>query len=164
MPEDLKHYGVKGMKWGVRKDRAKSAYSDYKKKRSAPTEVETSQKPGQFVKSKGGRNQSASEDAVQAQRYRQIAKASTTDSLSNKELQALVNRMNLEQQYNNLASQSDRRSRGTKLVNSILGNKQAREQALGQLSDLNPGTATKINQVADVLANATAGPKGKKKK
>lgn len=102
----LEHYGVKGMKWGIRKDRS-------------PTAVETAQRPGQRVRATGGKNQSASEDAINAAVARRKARASTTDALSNKELQALVNRMNLEQQYARL-SQGDQ-SAGVKLARAFLG-------------------------------------------
>lgn len=49
-----------------------------------------------------------------------MAKASTTDSLSNKELQALVNRMNLEQNYARLKKQEDRRTRGKRAVGNVI--------------------------------------------
>ena len=77
---ELRHYGVKGMKWGVRRERLSALNA----KRKAPTDVELTEKPGDFVRSRGGRNQSSSEDARTAQVYRQKARASTTDSLSNK--------------------------------------------------------------------------------
>lgn len=106
MPDnELRHYGVKGMKWGVRK---------------APRAVATKQKPGDYIQSKGGQRQPGSEDAFRTQTYRQMAKASTTDSLSNKELQALVNRMNLEQNYARLKKQEDRRTRGKRAVGNVI--------------------------------------------
>lgn len=91
--EFLKHYGVKGMKWGVRRDRT-------------PTGVSVKETPGRRLKTSGGKNQSASDDAKTAAGLRQKARASTTDSLSNTELQTLVKRMSLEQQYSNLSSQN----------------------------------------------------------
>lgn len=102
----LEHYGVKGMRWGVRRDRT-------------PTAVETVQTPGKRVKATGGKNQSASEDAINAAVARQKARASTPDALSNKELQALVNRMNLEQQYARLNEANA--STGVKLAKAFLG-------------------------------------------
>jgi hypothetical protein len=91
----LAHYGVKGMKWGVRRDKSTS---------SGPAPVVVTQKPGQRVKTSGGERQNAHEDAITAATRKQIAKKSSTDALSDKELQALINRMNLEQNYARLTA------------------------------------------------------------
>lgn len=90
----LSHYGIKGQKWGVRRDR------------SGTVEVSTTATPGKKVAAKGGQNSSPSSDAIRVAAAKQKAKTSTTDSLSTKELQELVNRLNLEQQYSRL-TQSD---------------------------------------------------------
>ena len=74
----LAHYGVKGMKWGVRRRR-----DDGGGKSSAP-------------------KHKVSDDAQAAKDFKTRAKSGGTDTLSNKELQHLVNRMNLEQQYSRL--------------------------------------------------------------
>lgn len=88
---ELEHYGTKGMKWGVRREN-----------NAGPTQVEFKQKtPGSRVRvktTKGG-GQAPSHDAVQAKVFRQTAKKSGPQTLSNKELQALVTRLNLEKQY-----------------------------------------------------------------
>lgn len=88
----LEHFGVKGMKWGRHKAQ------------SGPTAVSVSREPGKKVKARGGTGLSPHEDAVNAAVTKQKAKSSTTDSLSNKELQDLVTRMNLEQQYSRLST------------------------------------------------------------
>lgn len=87
----LAHYGVLGMRWGRRKSEGSSA-----------VEVSTTTAPGKKVVAKGGQNSPPSSDAIRVAAAKQKAKVSTTDSLSTKELQELVNRMNLEQQYNRL--------------------------------------------------------------
>jgi predicted RNA-binding protein Jag len=66
----LAHYGIKGMRWGVRREG----------KSSGPV----------------------SSDAQAAKESKQIIKKSGTAALSNKELQHVITRMNLEQQYSNL--------------------------------------------------------------
>lgn len=105
----LQHYGVKGMKWGVRRS------TD-----SGPSAVEVRTRPGRRVKTSGGKRHPASEDAIRVAKTRQLAKKSTTDSLSNKELQELINRMNLEQQYKRLNGGSTL-ERGTKMVKTLIG-------------------------------------------
>lgn len=76
----IQHFGTKGMKWGVRK-RAR----------------------GLVTAAQGGPKPPASEDAKKAKVLKSTAKKST-DALSNKELQDLVTRMNLEQQYSRLST------------------------------------------------------------
>lgn len=105
----FEHFGVKGMRWGVRK--------------SEPTSVEVSARPGTKVTAKGGANQPAHDDAIRVAVSKQKAKTSTTDSLSTKELQELVNRMNLEQQYSTLTSKQKTNSleKGQKQIKTVLG-------------------------------------------
>ena len=161
----LAHYGVKGMKWGVRKDRGdRDAIFRKRAKEKNPVEVSVSQQPGKYVKGKGGQNQPASEDAITAATYRQRAKASTVDSLSNKELQTLVTRMNLEQQYSNLSSQSDRRSRGAKIANQIVGKENPfRDTALSNIDKRDAKLGRRVRFVATAIDLVTSGPKKKKK-
>jgi uncharacterized protein YbjQ (UPF0145 family) len=68
----LEHFGVKGMKWGVRKDDALRGSTSVSE---------------------------AHEDAVKAQAAKEKIRVSGVKSLSNTELQALVTRQNLEQNY-----------------------------------------------------------------
>ena len=68
----LAHYGVKGMKWGVRKDR------------------------------RGGRKPTASRDKREARRLMKQTYKKGTQSLSNKELERLNKRMQLEQSHKEL--------------------------------------------------------------
>lgn len=85
----LAHYGVKGMRWGVRKDRratgtAGSAGTKKAKKATGHAVVQvkktTSLKPVD-------------------ENYKRARDRSTTKYLSNEELQARVTRLNLEAQY-----------------------------------------------------------------
>lgn len=107
----LEHYGVKGMKWGVRRTpeqlgRARSA----RKARKAAAKKQK----------EADRKRPASEDATRAAQARRIAKNAGTSKLSNQELQHLVNRMNLERQYSSILG-DDQKSAGRKFVDSILG-------------------------------------------
>lgn len=74
----LEHYGIKGMKWGVRRSPAKLTRT-----RKSPVDP-------------------PSEDHVRTQSTRAKAKRSGRQALSNKELQEAITRLNLEQQYSNL--------------------------------------------------------------
>ena len=95
--EIIAHYGVLGMHWGQRK-RENGSYG--------PTPIITKEKPGKKIKTSGGKLNPASSDARVAAIAKQKARSSTTDSLSTKDLQDLVMRMNLEQQYSRLAPKS----------------------------------------------------------
>lgn len=76
---EIKHYGVLGMKWGRRKDKGNSAVSS---------------KPKAEM----------SEDAKSAKAAGEKAKSSGVSSLSNKELQSLNERLNLEANYSRLTT------------------------------------------------------------
>ena len=93
----LKHYGVKGMKWGVHRDTPSGGSS-------------TSRAPR------------ASEDSRAATSALNKAATRGTQSLSNKELQAAIQRMNLENQYHNLTtvSKQNELDRGLETTKRIL--------------------------------------------
>lgn len=81
MPEDyLIHYGVLGMKWGVRKDRIKAYRSDVKNRH---------QQKKIYTQSLKAKKRTKFEDF---------------NTLSDKELQARVNRLQMEQNYARLLS------------------------------------------------------------
>ena len=75
----LEHFGIKGMRWGVRKNR------------SVDTSVESATKGKQ-----------KSDDAKTAAKSLQRSKKQGVGSLSNAELKALNERMNLESSYKQL--------------------------------------------------------------
>lgn len=93
----LEHFGVKGMRWGVRKDRVASeatAESVINKGLSGKTKV----------KAKGGELQPASADAVKAATHKQKLRKSGAAALSNQELRDLATRLQLEAQVQALAA------------------------------------------------------------
>lgn len=109
----LSHYGVKGMRWGIRKEiaarRSSEVSVDLKDKRK---------KSSRKIKTKGGKNLPAHSDAIEAQMAKQVIKKSGTAALSNDDLRVLATRMNLEQQVSNLSAQQT--GGGRKLVTKIL--------------------------------------------
>lgn len=95
---NLKHSGVKGMKWGVHKAEAPASAP----KRAAPK----------------------SADAKKGEQLFERASTKGVTNLSNQELQTLITRMNLHQQYNRLASEPAAASsvtRGEDAVKKLLG-------------------------------------------
>lgn len=91
----LTHYGIKGMKWGVRRSDA-----ELSSRRKSPD----------------------SEDTAKAKTTKkQIKENRGTDSLSNKELKDLVERMNLEQQYSRLKMEQNTIGKGQSRAKQILG-------------------------------------------
>jgi 2'-5' RNA ligase len=105
----LSQSGVKGMKWGVRKDMPSGS--------SGQVHVEQ-KKSGKLVTT-GGVGHKPHFQAVEKVVAQQIARKSGVHALSNKELQDVVNRMNLEQQFVRLSPQS-KRQKASKLVAEIL--------------------------------------------
>jgi hypothetical protein len=95
----LAHYGIMGMKWGVRRDRAQLARTSGKKTPDSKT---------------------PSEDSAKASAARSKAKKGGVRTLSNQELQDLTNRMNLEQSYNRLSGQKSKLEKGKARVGQIL--------------------------------------------
>lgn len=148
---ELFHYGVKGMRWGVRKDdRTSQGGAD-----SGPTSVVVNQKkPGTFAKTQGGARHPLHDDAKTALEARQKARASTTDSLSNAELRTAVERMQLEQKYDQLAFSSDRRGRGARFVAGLLGQKRYGKKR--QFTDTDEQVGEQVRKAVKVAVAAAA--------
>jgi hypothetical protein len=118
----LEHFGIKGMKWGVRR----------KNPSSSPT----------------------SDDASKAKETLKIVKKHGTSAVSNKDLQDLVTRMNLEQNYARLTGTEKKKYfDGKKFTVDIIEN-----IAKKQISSLGNEVATKQ------IANALGASKGRHRK
>lgn len=88
----IEHYGIKGMKWGVRRSSEKRGQSNASKLKEK-------------AKSLGRKtaNDVDSPEAAKAKVLRAKVKANrSTDPLTNAELQHVIQRMNLERQYSSL--------------------------------------------------------------
>lgn len=114
--EDLVQFGVKGMKWG-------------KRKTSGP-----------------GSGRPASADAARAAEAHQIVKKSGVQALSNKDLQDLVTRLNLEQQLGRLQPQT-RTKKTKKFVAEVL-------LGVGKQQTTRVANDVAAKQVASLLARA----------
>lgn len=145
----IAHYGVKGMRWGVRRSDRRGD--------TAAVSV-TQKKPGGKITAVGGKGAPAHEDALRTVASRQQAKASGTHSLSNDQLQQAVRRMQLEQQYKQLSQ--PKKSVGRKIAEAILGDlvKGVATKKVSELADEDE----RIRPLADALAKQAN--QGKKKK
>ena len=133
MDNELYHYGVLGMKWGVRRSRSKGSYISKKRKRK------------KTVSTKG-----MSEDAKEAARL----KNKHVSQMSNAELRKYNERRQLEQQYAKL-NPSDIQ-RGLIIAGSVAG-------ALGTVSSLYNNSNQVINAGKKVFADITKTSKKVKK-
>lgn len=99
----LAHYGVKGMKWGVIRDNIKSnprgALKTAKRVAGVASDIRRT-----GVKNKADYKEytKPAEDHVQAQNIRLKQRVAGAHTLSNRELQTVITRMNLEVQFKNL--------------------------------------------------------------
>ena len=127
--QELSHFGVKGMRWGVSK--------------KGPSGVTVNARAGKKVKTKGGKREAASEDAIKAAVGKQIARKSTTDALSNAQLREVVTRMQLEQQFSQLGGRTSRLESGKKFLKALVGIGSTVDQAYGMANTGNIGNAFK---------------------
>lgn len=92
MNDELYHYGVLGMRWGRRKARASTTTSE----------------PRQTFKEKRAAKVKAKKDSI----------AADPTTMTNKQLNMAIRRMNLEQQYNRLSGRDV--NKGKERLNTVL--------------------------------------------
>jgi hypothetical protein len=136
--EFVEHFGVKGMKWGVRKDRSPREVT-------VDSIVKSSGKAK--LKAKGGSHHSPTADAARAEAQRQILKKSGIHALTNKELQELALRMNLEQQVRSLEGKRPK-SAGKEFVKNVVEDPHKTVRTVKDVS----GTAKDVSGTAANLA------------
>lgn len=108
----LAHYGVKGMKWGVRRKR-----KDAVEKRPR-----------------------TSKDATKAKGLQKSADNKGVGHLSNKELQDVITRMELQQKYDSLSKKGSRVESGKNFLADIFADA-AKNVATSYLEDMMKGAA-----------------------
>lgn len=121
---ELTHFGVKGMRWGIRKRResrsgfenapvkeqphhggAPSEHINVKAKTGGkePTPVQAKIVPGKPIQTRGGKRQPTTDEALRAAGLKQQLHASGKQSLTNEEMRFLADRLGLEQRLSQLA-------------------------------------------------------------
>jgi len=136
--EFLAHVGVKGMRWGQRKAPPTAVAP------TAASVVPHGAKRKTKVKTEGGENHPASDDAIKVAQARVKLSKSGAAALSNNELREVANRLQLEQQVKQLTTSGGKkfvsgllRSQGQQSSQQLLnksvkkGGKGARKVALG---------------------------------
>lgn len=119
----LTHVGIKGMKWGIRKERKLSSVKVIDR--------------GKKLKTSGGKGFPAHSEAVRAHTIGQIVKKSGTKAVSNEELQLFANRLQLEQNVSRLTNND--KNAGLKVSGIIMkqvGNKAVQEITGGIMSQV----------------------------
>lgn len=107
----LEHHGVKGMKWGIRRDRS-----------SGPQDVtiRKSRFPGsKRLVTKGGGGHASTESALKAREIGQVGKKSGLHALTDDQLRTYQNRIQLEQNVSRL--QYNEKSAGSRFIDRLLG-------------------------------------------
>lgn len=120
----LAHFGTKGMKWGIRKNRSTS------------TAVKVSDRRRK-IKTSGGKGLPAHPEAIRARKIGQVVKKSGTKAVSNDDLRTFANRLQLEQSVSRLTSHD--KNVGLKVSGVILkqaGNKAVQEITGGAMSQI----------------------------
>lgn len=145
--EFLEHYGIKGMRWGVRKDNRLSAHLEERRanaevqrqKFREAREVRVQASIGRTSNSKakiytkGGEDHPPAEDAIKVAVAQQKLSKSGTVALSNKELRDVAERLQLESNVARLQKEQGRVGEG--FVRRMLRNKgqQETERQTGKL-------------------------------
>lgn len=141
MYDELYHYGVKGMKWGIRRTPAQLGHNVSKKARKVGASVSsTLKKAGKATATAVKNHREASKQRKaekQAIKERKNLKKKPLSEMSDDELRRTVQRLQLEQQYANL--QPKKSSMGKKFVNDFIINpasNAAKSYISGQLNKL----------------------------
>lgn len=131
-PDELIHHGVRGMRWGVRRNQLRKAKNSFlKKKREASNRY---------------RNLTGSKRSAALKKYRR----KNIDGMSDKDLQAAVNRMNLERQYRTLTKVDF--YRGKRAVDTMYNNQNAMNRTYSSAKTAKKAAITYGAKVAAKIA------------
>lgn len=102
----LEHHGIKGMHWGIRRDRSSRV-------------TVSNKRIGKGLKTTGGYGHPATPDAVRTAKIGRVGQKSGYKALSDEELKTYTTRVNLEQNAKRLSFESS--NPGKKFVLKLLG-------------------------------------------
>ena len=103
MNNELKHYGILGMKWGVRRSRNPSGGSTNTKPKRNWSQANLRNAKG-GLDSAANLTREANKINKSVYNMKKTSKKPDISKMSDKELKEIVARMNLEQQYDNLSN------------------------------------------------------------
>lgn len=110
---ELYHYGIKGMKWGVRRTPEQLGHSPFK----SDTPASLSSKR-QIADASRNITNEARNITNTIGRNKRVSKVRDLSEMTDQELRDAINRMNMEQQYKSLTA--NQTSRGESYLNEIL--------------------------------------------
>lgn len=123
---ELYHYGVKGMRWGVRKDRRKSlggkieGVPKAKKNNNQNDGEDPSKKKLKAKKTIVNEAQNITKAISGARRKQPAREYSELKNMTDAQLRERVNRMNMEQQYTRLMDDKAARNAGESRVQHLM--------------------------------------------
>lgn len=157
---ELAHFGVKGMRWGVRKRREIVSKADHaavkevvgvSRKTGGPlrsTPVQVKVVPGKPVQTRGGKHQPTAPEAVRSAALKQKVKVSGKQSLTNEEMRFLIDRLSLEERLSKVNPKQ--KNKGLVFAQTLLASplpalavKGAQKQVIGSMKGV--GTAGQYN-------------------
>jgi 2'-5' RNA ligase len=109
----VEHYGVKGMRWGVRKEAPEAVSA------KATSVVPPGKRRRTKIEVEGGENHPAHEDAIKVAEAKTKLKKSGPAALSNRELQEVATRLNLERNVAQLVSGNSQTAKARQFIKNV---------------------------------------------